>query len=303
MKPGKDFIYSIGAFTVILSLLLLISCDDENQKSDLNGKLKSISIYLSKTERYTLDFNYETPYRTSIDITETYEDYTGKINVIKIKVILEYDDSIRITSEQLAESDYITNKTYKYRDNIIIFEILSGDYFYTDTMKLDELGRVIRLENVNYKWENNNLISKISDPVTGTYWVQSNTGTMALHCTYTPMSRTYKYDNRINPFASMNLTVISFLFNMFDDYDHIEPSFSPSDNNIIEANGTDEYFDSGSYTEHVRTYTYSVTYDITYDLLGYPIKMIINPDWLSEDQPAPEIHFKYFHESPPLPSE
>jgi hypothetical protein len=112
------------------------------------------------------------------------------------------------------------------------------------------------------------------------------------------MSIAYQYDNHVNPFASLNLTPKSYLFRSWGD--RVEP-FSPSENNIIEINGTVERYWGSEGNEHVETTGYTTKYDITYDVLGYPKKIIVERSGLYEDKPLPEIHFKYFHDFPSPP--
>jgi len=296
MKKLRKDIYTTGVAIVILCLMALNSCSDEDQNADQLGRLKSISIYLSSTQHYTLNFSYETPFRTNIDITQTNDNWVGKF-----KLILEYDDSLRIITEQFIHPEYNSNTTYIYQENMIIVKYLTtytsypDTSLFTDTLTPDEPGRVVKSTGMNWTWDNYNLISTISDPVTRSYTRQSNTGTYVFHITYTPMSIAYQYDNHVNPFASLNLAPNSYLFGSWDDY--VQP-FSPSENNIIEINGTVETYWGDYFNEHVETTTFKTKYDITYDVFGYPKKIIIDRGGLYKDKPLPEVHFKYFHDIP-----
>lgn len=273
---------------ISLFLLLLISCDEQDPYPNLSGKIERINVKAAYTYN-KLIFDYPSSNTINIDIIDKYGDQSEPE-----KLVLTYDSAGILMSEKLFSSnDYIYIHNYIYKDYSLIIETItiktSGDSTTTsDTLSLNDEGKVIGSSDNLYKWQNDNLIYYKSAEQVKSCFVPSNMGGTYLTIRYTPLTIHYKYDNKINPFKSLNLPPGNYLFGASGIAEFI--SFR-STNNVIEVSVIEEYtHPSGCYEKVSRSYIRknSITYDH-----NYPIQMTIKDIEGEREYQIQEIFFEY----------
>lgn len=154
----------------ILMFLVLISCTkNEETKSTIIEKIKTVSFCQKTNLSPTVDFNYKISENTWSVII----DYDKPISIVDL-----YDHDI-ITSSYDFKNDKISNKSFSmrptidYKDSLIVYtpksekEIYVGDIiaFYLQIENKHIIHRVIRKENGFFYTKGDNNLNEDKEPV------------------------------------------------------------------------------------------------------------------------------------------